>query len=155
MSTNEDLKENSMNINEIMKIIPHRYPFLLVDRITEYVSGKYVKGYKNVTFNEPFFTGHFPEKPIMPGVLMVEALAQVSAGIVMKMPEYQGKFIVFAGIDNVRFKRIVIPGDRLDLYSEVLKLRGSLVKLKVQASVDGQIAVEGELICSVIDPENL
>lgn len=146
--TDEIKKYNTI---EIMNMIPHRYPFLLVDRITECIEGKYVKGYKNITANEPQFTGHFPENPIMPGVLQVEALAQISCGLVMTLPQYQGKLGVFAGIDNVRFKRMVTPGDKLDLYSEVTKMRGPIVKTKVKASVDGETVLEGELMCSFVD----
>ena len=149
MSTSEELKPQSMDIKEIMQLIPHRFPFLLVDRITECVPGKYVKGYKNVTMNEPFFTGHFPENPIMPGVLMIEALAQLSSGILMTLPEYKGKLALFAGIDGVRFKRIVIPGDRLDMHCEILKLKGPICKAKCTATVDGQLVTEAELMFSI------
>ena len=139
----------SFNIMEIMDLLPHRYPFLLVDRITECVIGKYVKGYKNITMNEAVFQGHFPGNPIFPGVLMVEALAQISAGMVMTMPEYKGKLALFAGIDGVRFKKVVRPGDKLDFYSEIIKLRGPIIKTKCTASVDGETAVEAELMCAV------
>jgi len=138
-----------MDIMGIMDLIPHRYPFLLVDRITECVPGKYVKGFKNITMNEAVFQGHFPGNPIFPGVLMVEALAQISAGMVMTMPEYKGKLALFAGIDGVRFKRLVRPGDKLELYSEIIKLRGPIVKTKCTALVDGELAVEAELMCAV------
>lgn len=138
-----------MDIMEIMKLIPHRYPFLLVDRITECVPGKYVKGYKNITMNEGLFQGHFPGNPIFPGVLMVEALAQISAGMVMTMPEYAGKLALFAGIDGVRFKRVVRPGDKLEFYSEIIKLKGPIAKTKCTATVDGELAVEAELMCAM------
>ncbi|HSA07127.1 MAG TPA: 3-hydroxyacyl-ACP dehydratase FabZ [Candidatus Gastranaerophilales bacterium] len=137
------------NIMEIMELIPHRFPFLLVDRITECIPGKYVKGYKNITMNEDVFNGHFPGNPIFPGVMMVEALAQISAGMVMTMPEYKGKLALFAGIDGVRFKRVVRPGDKLEFYSEIIKLRGAIVKTKCVASVEGEIAVEAELMCAI------
>lgn len=151
MSTTEEVKPMSMDIIEIMNLIPHRYQFLLVDRITECVPGKYVKGYKNITMNEAQFMGHFPNRPIMPGVLMVEALAQISAGIVMTLPEYKGKLALFAGIDGVRFKRMVVPGDKLDLYSEVTKLKGPIVKTQCKAEVDGQLVLEAELMCSIVN----
>jgi 3-hydroxyacyl-[acyl-carrier-protein] dehydratase len=138
-----------MDIMGIMKLIPHRYPFLLVDRITECVPGKYVKGYKNITMNEALFQGHFPGNPIFPGVLMVEALAQISAGMVMTMPEYAGKLALFAGIDGVRFKRVVRPGDKLEFHSEIIKLKGPIAKTKCIAMVDGELAVEAELMCAM------
>ncbi len=138
-----------MDITQIMELIPHRYPFLLVDRVTECVPGKYVRGYKNISMNEAVFQGHFPGNPIFPGVLMVEALAQISAGMVMTMPQYKGKLALFAGIDGVRFKRVVRPGDRLEFYSEILKLKGPVIKTKCTASVDGELAVEAELMCAI------
>ncbi|MDD3014072.1 MAG: 3-hydroxyacyl-ACP dehydratase FabZ [Candidatus Gastranaerophilales bacterium] len=146
--TIEEIK-SSMDIYELLKLLPHRYPFMLVDRITEHVPGKFVRGYKNVTMNEPFFQGHFPENPVMPGVLMIEALAQVSVGAVMTLPQYNGKLALFAGIDNARFKRQVIPGDRLDLYSEITKIKGPICKTKCTASVDGEIAVIAEIMCAM------
>lgn len=139
----------SMDIMQIMELIPHRYPFLLVDRITECVPGKYVKGYKNISMNEAVFQGHFPGNPIFPGVLMVEALAQISAGMVMTMPEYKGKLALFAGIDGVRFKKVVRPGDKLEFHSEILKLKGPIVKTKCTATVNGELAVEAELMCAI------
>jgi 3-hydroxyacyl-[acyl-carrier-protein] dehydratase len=147
--TTEEVKPIQMDVMKIMELIPHRYPFLLVDRIEECVPGKYVKGYKNVTVNEDFFNGHFPNNPIMPGVLMVEALAQLSSGILMTLPEYKGKLALFAGIDGVRFKRIVRPGDRLDLYSEIVKLKGPVCKAKCRASVNDETVTEAELMFSI------
>lgn len=140
----------SYNVMEIMKMIPHRYPFLLVDRITECVPGEYCKGYKNVTMNEEFFCGHFPGNPIMPGVLQIEAMAQLSAGILMTLPEYQGKLALFAGIDGARFKNIVRPGDRLDMESRILKRKGPIVKAEVKAFVDGKLTVSAELTFSIM-----
>jgi 3-hydroxyacyl-[acyl-carrier-protein] dehydratase len=139
----------SFDILGIMKLLPHRYPFLLVDRITECVPGKYIKGYKNITMNENLFNGHFPENPIFPGVLQIEALAQISACTLLVMPEYAGKLILFAGIDGVRFKRIVRPGDKLEFYVEVTKIRGPFGKTKCVASVDGEVACEAELMCAL------
>ena len=140
----------SFDIMEIMSMIPHRYPFLLIDRITECVPGKYSKGYKTLTMNEPFFQGHFPGNPIMPGVLQAEALAQMGAGILMTTEEYKGKLVVYAGIDNCRFKSIVRPGDRLDMHVELTKVRGPIIKAHGKATVDGKTAVEADMIFSVV-----
>ena len=106
------VKPISMDVMEIMEMIPHRYPFLLVDRITECIPGEYSKGYKNLTANEMFFNGHFPNNPIMPGVLQIEAMAQAAAPILLTLDQYKGKLALFAGIDHARFKNIVRPGDR-------------------------------------------
>lgn len=135
---------------EIMNMIPHRYPFLLVDRITECKPGEYCKGYKNVTINEEFFNGHFPNNPIMPGVLQIEAMAQLSAGILMTLPAYEGKLVLFAGIDCVRFKNVVRPGDRLDMESVLTKIKGPIVKAHVKAFVEGKLTVEADLMFSVV-----
>ncbi len=135
----------SFDVMEIMDMIPHRYPFLLVDRITECVPGKYSKGYKNLTMNEEFFQGHFPNNPIMPGVLQIEAMAQCSAPILCTLPEYKGKLTLFAGVDNVRFKNIVRPGDRLDMLIELTKVKGPIGKCHATGSVDGKIVVEADL----------
>ncbi len=140
----------SYDIMEIMKMIPHRYPFLLVDRITECVPGEYCKGYKNVTMNEQFFCGHFPENPIMPGVLQIEAMAQLSAGILMNLPEYKGKLALFAGIDGARFKNVVRPGDRPDMESYIIKRKGPIVKTEAKAYVNGKLTVSAELTFSII-----
>lgn len=151
MSENTEINKEpqAFDIMEIMEIIPHRYPFLLIDRITECVPGEYVKGYKNITMNEDFFNGHFPNNPVMPGVLQVEAMAQLCSGLVMLLPEYRGKLALFAGIDSMRFKRVVRPGDRLDMEAVVSKVRGPIVKTKVKASVDGKVAAEGEIMVSI------
>ncbi len=137
---------------DIMRIIPHRYPFLLVDRIIELEPGKRVVGLKAVTANEPQFTGHFPGRPIMPGVLMVEALAQTAAVAVMTLDEYRGKLGLFAGIDDCRFRRMVVPGDTLRLEVTVEKLRGMFGRVRGVASVDGEVAVEATL--SIIIPRD-
>ena len=130
---------------EIMRIIPHRYPFLLIDRVVELEPGKRVVAIKNVTANEPQFTGHFPDRPIMPGVLMVEALAQAGAVAVLSLPEYAGKLVLFAGIDDCRFRRTVLPGDQLVLKVELEKLRGMFGRARAVASVDGEVAVEATI----------
>ena len=135
----------SMNYDEILKMLPHRYPFLLVDKITECVPGDYSKGYKNVSFNEPFFQGHFPENPIMPGVLQIEAMAQCSAPILMTLDQYKGKFALFAGIENAKFKNIVRPGDRLDMEIKLLKIKGPIAKCYAQAFVQGKLCTEANL----------
>ncbi|WP_449538430.1 3-hydroxyacyl-ACP dehydratase FabZ [Ferdinandcohnia sp. Marseille-Q9671] len=135
-----------LDINEIKEIIPHRYPFLLVDRVLEIEEGKRVVGIKNVTANEEFFNGHFPEYPVMPGVLIVEALAQVGAVAMLKKEENKGRLAFFAGIDNCRFKKQVKPGDQLRLEVEITRLRGSLGKGKGVATVDGELVCETEIM---------
>jgi 3-hydroxyacyl-[acyl-carrier-protein] dehydratase len=130
---------------EIMRIIPHRYPFLLVDRVIELEPGKRVVAIKNVTANEPQFTGHFPERPIMPGVLMVEAMAQAGAVAVLSLPEYAGKLALFAGVDECRFRRTVVPGDTLRMEVTLEKLRGMFGRARAVASVDGEVATEATI----------
>ncbi|SHM67204.1 3-hydroxyacyl-[acyl-carrier-protein] dehydratase [Caldanaerovirga acetigignens] len=137
-------------IDEIQKIIPHRYPFLLVDKIVEVEPGKRAKGVKNVTANEPYFQGHFPGKPIMPGVLIVEALAQVGAVAILSLEENKGKLALFAGIDEMRFKRQVVPGDILTLEVEVIKLKGPVGKGKARATVNDETAAEGILMFALV-----
>lgn len=135
-----------LDINEIKEIIPHRYPFLLVDKIIEIEEGKRAVGIKNVTANEEFFNGHFPDYPVMSGVLIVEALAQVGAVAVLKLEENKGRLAFFTGIDNCRIKRQVKPGDQLRLEVEMTRLRGSFGKGKATATVDGELAVEAEIM---------
>lgn len=138
-----------MSVPDIQKIIPHRYPFLLVDSIDELEPGKRAVGRKNVTVNEPFFQGHFPGHPVMPGVLIVEALAQVGAVALLSLPENSGKLALFAGIDRVRFKRQVVPGDVLKLETELTRLRGSVGVGSARATVDGELAVSGEIMFAI------
>lgn len=140
-----------LDIQQIKDIIPHRYPFLLVDRVLEVEEGKRAVGIKNVSANEEFFNGHFPEYPVMPGVLIVEALAQVGAVAMLKKEENRGRLAFFAGIDSCRFKRQVVPGDQLRLEVEIIRLRGSLGKGKATATVDGEIACEAEIMFALGD----
>jgi len=135
----------SLDIVDILKMIPHRYPFLLVDRITECVPGKYSKGFKNLTMNEEFFQGHFPNNPIMPGVLQLEAMAQCSAPILLSLDAFKDKLCLFAAMENVRFKRIVRPGDRFDMDIQLTKLKGPIGKVHAIGSVGGEIAVEADM----------
>lgn len=143
--------ETILNVTQIQEILPHRYPFLLVDKIVEMEEGKSIKGIKNVTANEEFFNGHFPGKPIMPGVLITEALAQVGAVLLLSMDENRGKIGVFTGISNFKFRRQVIPGDVLELNAELLQYRHGMGKAAVKALVDGQVAAMGEISFAVID----
>lgn len=138
-----------MNINEIKEILPHRYPFLLVDRVTEFEEGKYVKGYKNVSANEEFFQGHFPGQPIMPGVLILEALAQTGAVAILSKEEFKGKTPLFAGTNKVRFRDKVIPGDKLELYCEIVRLKGSIGIGKGIATVEGKTVCEAEILFAI------
>ncbi|OEH85462.1 3-hydroxyacyl-[acyl-carrier-protein] dehydratase FabZ [Desulfuribacillus stibiiarsenatis] len=138
-----------LDIQQIKEIIPHRYPFLLIDKILEVEEGKRAVGIKNVTMNEPFFQGHFPEYPVMPGVLIVEALAQVGAVAILKDPQHKGKIVLFAGIDNLRIRKQVVPGDTLELTVEISRLKGPIGKGNAIAKVDGKVAVEGELMFAI------
>jgi 3-hydroxyacyl-[acyl-carrier-protein] dehydratase len=135
----------------IRELIPHRYPFLLVDRVEEVEPGVRAVGIKNVTQNEPFFQGHFPDYPVMPGVLIVEAMAQVGAVGVMTLEDYQGKLALFAGIDGVRFRRQVIPGDVLRMEVEISRLKGRVGRGKGSATVNGERACEAELMFAFAD----
>lgn len=143
--------KTTFSIEEIQELLPHRYPFLLVDRIIDYVPGKKAVGIKNVSFNEPQFQGHFPGRSLMPGVLIIEAMAQVS-GVVMTQMETANKgLFVFAGIDKVRFRRQVVPGDQLIMTVELLWIKQRRFgKMQGKAEVDGQLAAEGELMFSLI-----
>lgn len=138
-----------LNCNEIQKIIPHRYPFLLVDRIEEVMPGKGAIGYKNVTVNEYFFQGHFPGEMVMPGVLIIESLAQVGAVAILIEEQNRGKLAYFGGINKARFKQKVIPGDCLRLETNIIKQKGSIGIGKATASVNGKIVAEAELIFAV------
>ena len=141
-----------MTITEIMNILPHRYPMLLVDRIIEVDGEKRIVGLKNVSANEQFFQGHFPGNPVMPGVLIVEAMAQCAAILGLKdMPDRDKKLFLFGGVDRARFRRPVVPGDQLRLECEVLHRRASSVKIKGTATVDGQLVAEAQLFSVLID----
>lgn len=134
-----------LGINEIKKILPHRTPFLLIDRIDEMEPGLRVKGFKNVTYNEPFFQGHFPEEPVMPGVLIIEALAQTGAVLILSEEKNLGKTAFFAGIDNAKFKDKVIPGDSLVLEVEMIKIKGPFGIGKATAYKNGKVCVQAQL----------
>lgn len=138
-----------MDIQQIKETIPHRYPFLLVDKVIEMEEGKSVTGIKNVSINEPFFQGHFPEYPVMPGVLILEALAQVGAIAVLGIEENKGKIGFLAGIDKCRFKRQVKPGDQLKLEVEIIRIKGPIGKGKATATVDGEMACEAEIMFAI------
>lgn len=140
-----------LDLTSIMQILPHRYPFLLVDRILELEPGQRAVGIKNVSGNEPFFAGHFPGKPVMPGVLIVEALAQTGAVALLSTPGLEGKLAYFAGIDKCRFRRPVVPGDQLRLELTLTKMRGSVGKGQGQAFVGTELAAEGEFIFALTD----
>jgi 3-hydroxyacyl-[acyl-carrier-protein] dehydratase len=141
-----------MDIHQILKQLPHRYPFLLVDRVLEIEKGKTIRALKNVTINEPFFEGHFPHRPVMPGVLMLEALAQAAALLAfdaLDTSPTDDMVYYFAGIDGARFKQPVEPGDQLILHVELLRMKAGIFKFKARAEVDGNIAVEAELTCAM------
>lgn len=139
-----------LSVTEIQEILPHRYPFLLVDRIVELEPMKRAVGIKCVTVNEPFFTGHFPGQPIMPGVLVLEAMAQVG-GVAMLYPqENRDKLAVFGAIDRVKFRKQVVPGDQLRMTAEVVKIRGNMGKIWAEAYVDEQLAAEGEFMFALL-----
>ncbi|MGE6754816.1 3-hydroxyacyl-ACP dehydratase FabZ [Rossellomorea sp. NPDC071047] len=142
-----------LDINGIKEIIPHRYPFLLVDRILEVEEGKKAVGIKNVTANEEFFNGHFPDYPVMPGVLIVEALAQVGAVAMLKVEDNRGRLAFFTGIDKCRFKRQVKPGDQLKLEVEMIRFKGPIGKGKGVATVDGEVACELEMMFALGDKQ--
>ncbi|MBO4369667.1 MAG: 3-hydroxyacyl-ACP dehydratase FabZ [Desulfovibrio sp.] len=142
----------TIDIEHIMRLLPHRYPFLLVDRVVEAEVGSHIHAYKNVTMNEPFFQGHFPGLPIMPGVLILEALAQ-TGGILgmMAEPADTKKIFLFRGVDGAKFRKQVVPGDRLDLFCDSLKVKMGVCKMNAKAMVDGKIACEAELSAAIME----
>ena len=142
----------TMDINRIMELLPHRYPFLLVDRVTECVPGERLKAIKNVSVNEPFFPGHFPVKPVMPGVLIIEALAQATGLLAMESTGHSGNSIyLLVGVDKARFKSQVVPGDQLELEVSVLKCRRDIWVFAAEARVDGKLAASAEIMCTARD----
>ena len=150
--SNNSKSQTQYTIQEIQELLPHRYPFSLVDRIIDYIPAKKAVGIKNVTINEPFFSGHIPSLPIMPGVLILESIAQVGGVVLTLLPGMKGVFFAFAGIDKVRFRRPVIPGDQLIITVELLTLkRNRIAKMKGEGTVDGELAVQGEMLFSRID----
>ena len=147
--TTETRPSRIIEANEIMKLLPHRYPFLLVDRVVDYQEGEWLKAIKNISVNEPCFTGHFPEQPILPGVLILEALAQSMGILAFKTLELSGnELFYFAGIDEARFKRPVVPGDQMELYVEVIRERRGITAFTGVATVNGEVAWEAKLMCA-------
>ena len=145
-------ENNQISSEEILGLLPHRYPFALIDKVIDIVPGKKATALKNVTINEPQFQGHFPERPLMPGVLIVESMAQVGGIIVKQMPDLPKGLFVFAGINNVKFRKPVIPGDQLIITCELLSIkRQRFGKVKGEAHVDGQLVCSGELMFSIVD----
>ncbi|TRZ89029.1 3-hydroxyacyl-[acyl-carrier-protein] dehydratase FabZ [bacterium] len=145
-----------IKIEQIQKFIPHRFPFLFVDRVKELHPGRSIVALKNVSCNEPFFQGHFPGKMIMPGVLIIEAIAQ-AGGILLyhSIPDPQHTFVVLSKIDNAKFRRPVVPGDQLNIEAEILKLKGKYCLLKGRATVEGEVAAEGEMVAGILDIEEM
>jgi len=145
---------NSMDINDVLEHLPHRYPFLLIDRVSDFKEGEYLNGFKNVSFNEPFFTGHFPHRPVMPGVLILEALAQATGILAYKStgktPSDESLYYL-VGIDKARFKQPVVPGDQLQLEVKVVKTMRGVWKFDGKALVDGKVVCEAELMCAERD----
>lgn len=142
-----------MDIRKIMEILPHRFPFLLVDRVVEYEAGNFIRAYKNVSFDEPFFQGHFPGVPIMPGVLILEALAQTGGLLAAVSLEnsLDNKLFLFTGLNNVKFRRQVIPGDRLDLECSNMRMKMNFCKMEAKALVDGKLACEAQISAALGD----
>ncbi|UZP68890.1 3-hydroxyacyl-ACP dehydratase FabZ [Desulfovibrio mangrovi] len=148
---------NSFDIRKILGLLPHRYPFLLVDRVVEYVPNESIVAYKNVTFNEPFFQGHFPGIPVMPGVLIMEALAQAGGLLVIKSTDttIEDKLFLFTGMEKVRFRKPVYPGDKLELRCSLIRQKLKLWKMEGKAYVDGKLAAEAEMTAAIMNKEDM
>ncbi|MFP6685375.1 MAG: 3-hydroxyacyl-ACP dehydratase FabZ [Polyangiaceae bacterium] len=144
---------SSLEIHQILGVLPHRFPFVMVDRVTEIARSKFIRGHKCVSYNEPYFQGHFPERPIMPGVLVLEALSQIGGILAYASDPFDPitNLMFFLGIDKAKFRRTVVPGDRMDLYVEVLHHRSNVWRFRGEASVDGTLCAEAELLASVVD----
>ena len=152
MENKNSINNEQLAIEEIQGLLPHRYPFALVDRVIEHIPGEKAVAIKNITINEPQFQGHFPERPLMPGVLIVESMAQVGGLIVTQMPDLPSGLFVFAGIDNVKFGRPVVPGDQLIITCQLLSIkRKRFGKVKGEAHVEGKLVCSGELMFSLVD----
>lgn len=140
----EIVEKLSLDIKAIQKVLPHRYPFIMLDKVTEVIAGKSAEGFKNITINEPQFQGHFPDLPIMPGMLQLEAAAQLSCIVMLMLPEYQNGYMgLFTGLDTVKFRRIVVPGDKLIISTELKKFRYPFGKFDFRASVENELSAEG------------
>lgn len=145
------MTDSTMDINEILRLLPHRYPFLLIDRVVDYKVGEYLHGYKNVTFNEPFFNGHFPQRPIMPGVLILEAMAQATGLLAFRTVDRAANadsLFFLVGIDKARFKRPVEPGDQLQLEVRVLNSKRGIWVFEGEAKVDGKLVASAQIMCT-------
>jgi len=143
---------SGMDINDVLEYLPHRYPFLLIDRVVSFEAGKTITALKNVTINEPFFVGHFPGRPVMPGVLIIEAMAQVGGVLVLEqMENLDEKVIYFMSLDNVKWRRPVVPGDQIRFEVEVLQIRGATCRMKGVGRVDGNVVAEAEMMARVVD----
>lgn len=153
MTATKEPRRTQIDIERILQILPHRWPFVMVDRVTDVVPGERIRGHKNVSFNEPWFQGHFPKHPIMPGVLVIEALAQIGGILAYATEPFdeETNLLYFLGIDKAKFRRPVVPGDRLDLEVTIMQHRTNVWKLRGEASVEGTLCAQGELLASVVD----
>jgi 3-hydroxyacyl-[acyl-carrier-protein] dehydratase len=143
---------SALDVDEIRELLPHRFPMLLVDRITEVQPGKRIVGIKNVTVNEPFFPGHFPGQAVMPGVIIIESMAQIAGLMIVTMPEHKGKLAYIGSIDSARFRRPVVPGDTLRIEANAVRLRDTFGKVKMEARVEGEVVAECEMTFALKQP---